>query len=143
MSKPKHSRSAEGLKLSAFPHNTSPHDHHELQKRYYSGYLEIHIEYTKDHWYVNPAIYGVLILRPMDQTQKGLYRDNGIMVYALPQFEMYAGFSLETSYTEPCGSFIGCDKFEVRDKSNTTKMPNSILIPHNKGILIPEEMQCS
>jgi hypothetical protein len=143
MDTPKHSRKAEGVHIGVSRHNTSPHDSHELLKRYYSGYIEIVITYTRDSWYVNPRSFSILLLRPMDSRQSGLSRENNNFVYALSRFESYKGFSLEISHTEKSGAIVGCDKFTIKDESNTTNAPNAIVIPHNKGIIVPDEMICS
>jgi hypothetical protein len=132
-----------GMELHTFKYDTSPHDREELSSRYYSGYLEARLVYTKEHVFVNPSTYRFLLLRPLVARQLEFKVDNDVFIYTISGAEESIRFIHETQHDSIVDGFLGCDLLcIITQERGQPERTETFVIRHSKGILVPNHMKC-
>lgn len=143
MEVPVYSYKSEGMEIRVFKYENSPHDREVLSDRYYSGYEEVQIIYTKDHVLINPATYRFLFLRPLTSVEPRFEMDGDVSVFTVTADVMHIGFVHDVQYSLPVGGVLGADIITINSTECDHIRTETLVIRHSKGIIVPHNMECS
>lgn len=143
MDVPIYSCKVEGMEIHVFKFETSPHDRETLSSRYYCGYQEVQLVYTKENAFVNPSTYRFLFLRPLISTEPWFETDGDVLVFTVSGEVMRIGFVHDAQLDFCVDGITGADILTISSTEADDDRTETFVVKHNKGILVPHYMECS
>ncbi len=143
MDVPIYSFKLQGMEIHVFKYEASPHDRETLSSRYYSGYQEVQLVYTKEHLFVNPETFRFLFLRPLTSTDPRFEPDGDVYVFTVSGEMMNIKFVHDAQYNMRISGVSGADLLTIRSIGGEDERTERFVVQHGKGILVPRDMECS